>query len=231
MIVINNIGKAYNGKAVVDIQQLEIKDAEIIGLVGNNGAGKTSLFRLLLDLVRADRGFITSNEKNVATTEDWKAYTSAYLDEGFLIPHLTSEEYFYFCGKLNNLSVIEVDERLKTFDAFFEGAILNNKKYIRDLSKGNQFKVGIAACLLQQPQLLILDEPFANLDPTSQIRLIQMLKKLHEEKRMTILISSHDLNHITDVCTRILLMEKGKIIKDIKTESNTLIELEEYFKV
>ena len=231
MIVINNIGKAYNGKAVVDIQQLEIKDAEIIGLVGNNGAGKTSLFRLLLDLVRADRGFITSNEKNVATTEDWKAYTSAYLDEGFLIPHLTPEEYFYFCGKLNNLSVIEVDERLKTFDAFFEGAILNNKKYIRDLSKGNQFKVGIAACLLQQPQLLILDEPFANLDPTSQIRLIQMLKKLHEEKRMTILISSHDLNHITDVCTRILLMEKGKIIKDIKTESNTLIELEEYFKV
>jgi ABC-2 type transport system ATP-binding protein len=231
MIVINNIGKAYNGKAVVDIQQLEIKDAEIIGLVGNNGAGKTSLFRLLLDLVRADRGFITSNEKNVATTEDWKAYTSAYLDEGFLIPHLTPEEYFYFCGKLNNLSVIEVDERLKTFDAFFEGAILNNKKYIRDLSKGNQFKVGIAACLLQQPQLLVLDEPFANLDPTSQIRLIQMLKKLHEEKRMTILISSHDLNHITDVCTRILLMEKGKIIKDIKTESNTLIELEEYFKV
>jgi len=231
MIVINNIGKAYNGKAVVDIQQLVIKDAEIIGLVGNNGAGKTSLFRLLLDLVRADRGYITFNEKNVATTEEWKAYTSAYLDEGFLIPHLTPEEYFYFCGKLHNLSTIEVDERLKIFDSFFEGAILNNKKYIRDLSKGNQFKVGIAACLLQQPQLLVLDEPFANLDPTSQIRLIQMLKKLHEEKRMTILISSHDLNHITDVCTRILLMEKGKIIKDIKTESNTLIELEEYFKV
>jgi ABC-2 type transport system ATP-binding protein len=231
MIAINNLGKVYNGKVAVDIASLEVKDAEIIGLVGNNGAGKTTLFRLLLDLVRADRGAITSNDKNVATSEDWKAYTSAYLDEGFLIPHLTPEEYFYFCGKLHNLSTAEVDERLKSFDVFFEGSILNNKKYIRDLSKGNQFKVGIAACLLQQPQLLVLDEPFANLDPSSQLRLIQMLKQLHQEKRMTILVSSHDLNHVTDVCTRILLMEKGKIIKDIKTASDTLTELEAYFKV
>ena len=225
------LGCTRGERLLFDALDLELYSGDAFRVTGNNGAGKTSLFRLLLDLVRADRGFITSNEKNVAATEDWKAYTLAYLDEGFLIPHLTPEEYFYFCGKLHKLSAIEVDERLKTFDSFFEGAILNTKKYIRDLSKGNQFKVGIAACLLQQPQVLILDEPFANLDPTSQIRLIQMLKQLHEEKRMTILISSHDLNHITDVCTRILLMEKGKIIKDIKTASDTLTELEEYFKV
>jgi ABC-2 type transport system ATP-binding protein len=231
ILALDNLHKQYGALSVTQDFSLEVELGEIVGILGPNGAGKTTLFRLFLDLIRAERGFITSNEKNVAITEDWKTYTSAYLDEGFLIPHLTPEEYFYFCGKLHNLSTVEVDERLKTFDSFFEGAVLKSKKYIRDLSKGNQFKVGIAACLLQQPQILVLDEPFANLDPTSQIRLIQMLKKLHEEKRMTILISSHDLNHITDVCTRILLMEKGKIIKDIKTESNTLIELEEYFKV
>jgi ABC-2 type transport system ATP-binding protein len=79
--------------------------------------------------------------------------------------------------------------------------------------------------------MLILDEPFANLDPSSQIRLMQMLRELQDKKRMTILISSHDLNNITDECNRILLMEKGKIIKDLQTSEGTLNELEEYFRV
>ena len=79
--------------------------------------------------------------------------------------------------------------------------------------------------------MLILDEPFANLDPTTQMRLIRMLGEMQEQRRMTILISSHDLNHITDVCTRILLMEKGRIIKDLLKGDDTLSELEAYFKV
>ncbi|MBS1668258.1 MAG: ABC transporter ATP-binding protein [Bacteroidetes bacterium] len=231
MIIVDNIGKAYGSEIVVDIQQLQINVGETVGLVGNNGAGKTTLFRLLLDLIKADRGQILSKEKNVATSEDWKSYTAAYLDEGFLIGYLTPEEYFYFVGKLNNRSKADVDEFLKTFDAFFDGSILKSGKYIRDLSKGNQFKVGIAACLLQNPEILILDEPFANLDPSTQMRLIKMLKEMQEQKRMTIFISSHDLNHVTDVCSRILLMEKGKIIKDLQKNEETLKELEQYFKV
>lgn len=231
MLTINNIGKVYNGKIAVDINELHIQTGEIIGLAGNNGAGKTTFFRLLLDLIRADRGEILSKEKNITQNEDWKPYTAAYLDEGFLINYLTPEEYFYFIGKLNNRSKADVDEYLQGFISFFDGAILKSGKYIRDLSKGNQFKVGIAACMLQDPELLILDEPFANLDPSSQSRLIQMLKELHEKKRMTILISSHDLNHITDVCNRILVMEKGRIIKDLQTSADTLGELELYFKV
>jgi len=109
--------------------------------------------------------------------------------------------------------------------------VLRSGKYIRDLSKGNQFKVGIAACLLREPQVLILDEPFANLDPSSQLRLIKMLKEWQERNPMTIFVSSHDINHITDVCSRILLMEKGRIIKDFDTTADTLQELETYFKV
>ncbi len=231
MISINNIGKAYAGKAVVDIPHLHVNTGEIIGLVGNNGAGKTTLFRLLLDLIKADRGEILSKDQNVARTENWKKYTAAYLDEGFLIDYLTPEEYFYFTGKLNNRSKADVDEFLKTFDAFFDGSVIKSGKYIRELSKGNQFKVGIAACLLQNPELLVLDEPFANLDPTTQMRLLKMLREMQAQNRMTIFISSHDLNHVTDISSRILLMEKGKIIKDLNTTGDTLKELEDYFKV
>jgi ABC-2 type transport system ATP-binding protein len=229
MIIINNLIKAYNGKAAVNIPNLKI-DNGIVGLVGNNGAGKTTLFRLLLDLVKADRGEVLSNDKPVSKNEDWKRYTAAYIDEGFLIPYLTPEEYFYFVGKLNNHSKADVDEMLAGMLTFFDGSILKSGKYIRDLSKGNQFKVGIAGCLLQNPEIMILDEPFANLDPSSQIRLIHMIKELNEKKQVTILVSSHDLNNITDVCTRILLMEKGVIIKDIQTSSDTLNELEDYFR-
>lgn len=230
MITIRNILKIYSNKVAVNISQLEIKQGELIGLVGNNGAGKTTLFRLLLDLIRANSGEVCLKDKNVAATEDWKNYTAAYLDEGFLINYLTPKEYFYFIGKLHNLSKATVNEFLEKFESFFEGAI-DDKKYIRDLSKGNQFKVGIVACLLQDPELLILDEPFANLDPSSQIRLMNLLKELNEQKRVTILVSSHDLNHITDLCKRIILMEKGEIIKDLQSSSGTLEQLENYFKV
>jgi ABC-2 type transport system ATP-binding protein len=229
MITINNLVKTYNGKVAVNIPELLI-DNGIIGLVGNNGAGKTTLFRLLLDLVKADSGEVFSNENPVSKNEDWKSYTAAYIDEGFLIPYLTPEEYFYFVGKLNNRSKADVDEMLAGMVTFFDGSVLKSGKYIRDLSKGNQFKVGIAACLLQNPEIVILDEPFANLDPSSQIRLIQMIKELNEKRQVTILVSSHDLNNITDVCTRILLMEKGVIIKDLQTSSATLNELENYFR-
>ncbi|HEX8331189.1 MAG TPA: ABC transporter ATP-binding protein [Segetibacter sp.] len=230
MITIKNVGKAYKGQVVIDIHELHISTG-IHGLVGNNGAGKTTLFRLVLDLIKAEHGEVLSKERNVATNEDWKQYTAAYLDEGFLIQYLTPEEYFYFLGNLHNRSKADVDEFLQGFETFFDGDILNSRKYIRDLSKGNQFKVGIAACILQQPEVLILDEPFANLDPTSQMRLKQMLKEMHEQKQMTTIISSHDLNHITDVCSRVILMERGKIIKDLYTSADTLQELEKYFMV
>ena len=231
MISVQNLIKAYKGIAVVNIPQLEVAAGETIGLVGNNGAGKTTFFRLMLDLIRADRGGIFSKEKNVSSTEEWKQYTAAYLDEGFLIGYLTPEEYLFFIGKLNNLSRSDVHERIGHFERFFNDTVLNTGKFIRDLSKGNQFKLGIAACLLQDPEILILDEPFANLDPTTQLRLISMLKEWNEQKKMTIFVSSHDLNHVMKISSRILLMEKGKIIKDEPTSDQTLKELELYFKV
>ncbi|WP_299290005.1 ABC transporter ATP-binding protein [uncultured Mucilaginibacter sp.] len=231
MIKIKNLTKTYAGVMVVDIPELHIQKGETIGLVGNNGAGKTTLFRMILDLIRPESGEVLSNGKNVMHDETWKNYTASYLDEGFLIDYLTPEEYFYFIGSLHNENKVYVDEKLAMLTDFFNGEILQKGKYIRDLSKGNQCKVGVAACLLQNPEILMLDEPFANIDPTTQIRLKNLLKNLGDKNSMTTIVSSHDLNHVTDVCQRILLMEKGRIIKDIRTDVNTLAELESYFAV
>jgi ABC-2 type transport system ATP-binding protein len=231
MIEIKDLKKVYNGVTVVNVPHVQINKGESIGLVGNNGAGKTTLFRMILDLIRADKGEVLLKGENVAGAEAWKNYTASYLDEGFLIDYLTPEEYLYFIGGLHKQNKAQVDEKLAGLSEFFNGEIINKGKYIRDLSKGNQCKVGVGACLLQQPELLMLDEPFANIDPSTQFRLKNILKDQNKNHGVTTIVSSHDLNHVTDVCERILLMEKGVVIKDIATSSSTLSELEEYFGV
>lgn len=227
ILEVKNLKKVYGDKTVVNIENIQIEQGETVGLVGNNGAGKTTFFRMLLDLVRPSDGEILSKNENVAQGDNWKSYTASFLDEGFLIDYLTPEEYFTFIGSLSNLSIADVSAYLTQYGEFFNNEILNSGKYIRDFSKGNQVKVGIAAALMQKPEILILDEPFANLDPTTQIRLKNLLKA--QAGSMTTFISSHDLNHVTDVCNRIILVEKGQVIKDFKTDENTLKELESYF--
>ena len=229
MIKIDNISKEYNTVEVLRIDELEIPEGQSFGLVGNNGAGKTTLFSLFLDLIQPTRGQITSHGIVVSESEEWKPFTSAFIDESFLIGYLTAEEYFYFIGELRGRTKSQVDELLSGFKDFFHGEILNQKKYLRDMSKGNQKKVGIVGELIGDPKVIILDEPFANLDPTTQIRLKQLLKKITEERQATILVSSHDLMHVTEVCERIVVLESGKPVKDIKTSEATLKELEDYF--
>lgn len=96
----------------------------MLGLVGNNGAGKTTLFRLILDLLQADRGYVTINDIDVSKSEDWKNFTGAFIDDGFLIDYLTPEEYFYFIGKMYGLKKEEVDERLLPFERFMNGEVM-----------------------------------------------------------------------------------------------------------
>jgi ABC-2 type transport system ATP-binding protein len=229
MIHIDNLGKAYNAVKVLDIEQLEIPQGQSFGLVGNNGAGKTTLFRLILDLIKADRGQGLS--KDIAGNKDsqWKKYTGSFLDEGFLIDFLKPEEYFKFIADINGVTKEEIKVFYDEFADFFGNEILNKNKYIRDFSKGNQKKIGIFGAIISQPEVLILDEPFANLDPSSQIRLKTLLKELHQKKNLTMLISSHDLNHIAEVSQRIVILEKGRAVKDLFTSESTLGELEGYF--
>jgi ABC-2 type transport system ATP-binding protein len=231
MIQVNKLSKTYNGTTVLKIDALEIKKGESFGLVGNNGAGKTTFFSLLLDLIQPSTGNIINNTIEVNTSENWKPFTASFLDESFLIGYLTPEEYFYFIGDLRGQNKADIDAMLAKHEEFFNGEILNNKKYLRDLSKGNQKKVGIIATLIGNPEVIILDEPFANLDPTSVNRLKKVIKELAENKDITILVSSHDLQHTVEVCDRIVALNKGEIVKDIQTSTETLQELEMFFAV
>ena len=229
MIRIEHLKKRYEDTTVLNIVEMAIPKGQVFGLVGNNGAGKTTLFSLLLDLIQATEGTVAIDQVDVSTSEDWKTNTAAFLDDSFLIGYLTPEEYFYFIGELRNVSKQEVDELLAGYADFFNDEILNKNKYIRDLSKGNQKKVGVVATFIGAPELLILDEPFANLDPTTQIRLKELLTEKGKDPNTTILISSHDIQHVTEVCERIAVLEKGEIVKDLQTTEKTLKELEAFF--
>lgn len=229
MITVYNLSKSYKGNKVLNIEGLEITRGQSFGLVGNNGAGKTTLFSSLLDLIKPTTGYIETEGIKVNESEDWKSYTSAFIDESFLIGYLTAEEYFYFIGELRGQNKEDVDALLSQFEDFFHGEILGKKKYLRDLSKGNQKKAGIVAALIGKPKVIILDEPFANLDPTTQIRLKKIIKDLAGDPEVTVLVSSHDLMHVTEVCERIVVLDKGEVVKDLVTSEETLEELEAHF--
>ena len=230
MITIQNLKKQFGETIACDIPELNINDGDILGLVGNNGAGKTTLFRMMLDLLKPDEGEVTLDGVNPALSEEWKATTGAYIDEGFLIDFLTPEEYCAFIGKITNMTQGEVDERLKDFERLAGGEVFGQKKLIRNLSAGNKQKVGIISALFNRPKLVILDEPFNFLDPSSQNILKHELTAYAQQTGATILVSSHNLLHTIEISTRIALMEKGHIIRDITSvDESSKAELENYF--
>ena len=244
MIEIKGLKKQFGETVACDIPEFVINSGDVLGLVGNNGAGKTTLFRLLLDLLKADEGCVnyevtmvssdgTSSQQidvNPAESEAWKQHVGAYIDEGFLIDFLTPEEYFAFLGKISDIPQTTVNERLQDFERFAAGELFGQKKLIRNLSAGNKMKVGIISALLRQPNVVILDEPFNFLDPTSQLLLKHLLTDYREQTGATILISSHNLQHTIDISSRIALLEHGRIIRDLPNEHGSATEeLEAYF--
>lgn len=231
MIQTTQLSKKYGKAEVLHIDSLEIPTGQSFGLVGNNGAGKTTYFNILLDLIRPTTGAIVNHDIQVNTSEDWKSFTGSFIDESFLIGYLTPDEYFEFIGDLRGMNKADVKKFISQFDEFFNDEIIGKKKYLRDLSKGNQKKAGIVAAMMGNPQVVILDEPFANLDPTTQIRLKKIIKELTDNREVTVLVSSHDLTHVTEVCERIVVLDKGTVVKDIETSEETLKELESYFSV
>jgi ABC-2 type transport system ATP-binding protein len=227
---VKDLKKTYGGFEL-DIPELEIKPGDIFGLVGNNGAGKTTFLRLCLDLIRASQGRVLSNGKDVAAGGDWKEYTGAYLDQNFLVDFLTPEEYFDLVACLHDMSDRDIGESLNRLANFFNGSVLKQNKYIRDMSTGNKDKIGIASALLFYPDIILLDEPFANLDPTSRKILSNLLIEINHNADKTMVISSHDIANVADLCTRIAILEDGRIIRDIQTSDKTYEQLQEYFEV
>ena len=223
----DGLTKRYDGFEL-SIPDLDIESGTAFGLVGNNGAGKTTFLRLVLGLIRADAGTVELDGKEVADTFDWKTRTGSYLRPSFLIDFLTLDEYWNFVGQTYELSEATIDERLAQFTDFYvDEPIGETTKYIRDLSIGNQNKAGLVAELLPEPDLLVFDEPFASLDPRSQIQLKEILQARRGDA--TMLISSPDLGHVTDVSDRIAILEDGEIVRDDPTDPDILEDLTTYF--
>ncbi len=227
---IENLKKIYGDKVALDIPELNIRSGELVGLVGNNGAGKTTLLRLVLDLIKADSGLVQSNGQNVAKSDEWKNYTGSFIDGRFLIDFYTPEEYFTFIAHLYDISEEQMNERLESFRPLMHDEILGTKKYLRDFSEGNRQKIGIIGAMMIRPKVLLLDEPFNYLDPSSQIVVARLIAEMNRELGTTTIISSHNLSFVSDISSRILLLEKGKVIKDLlHNEGDIMNELNEYF--
>lgn len=230
MIKINNLKKTFGETTACNIPSFTINDGDILGLVGNNGAGKTTLFRMILDLLKPDEGSVEINGINPAQSEEWKHLTGAFIDEGYLIDYLTPEEYFSFIGKISGIPQKEMEGKFTLYEALAGGEVFGQKKLIRNLSAGNKQKVGIISALIREPQLVILDEPFNFLDPTTQNVLKRTLTQYAERTHATIIISSHNLQHTIDISNRIALLEKGVIIRDMTNEDGSARqELTDYF--
>ncbi len=229
MIQIDNITKSYAEQTVLQIDQLSFNSGETVGIVGNNGAGKTTLFNLILDLIAADKGQIYLKEIANRPNEEWKSFTSAFIDDSFLIQFLTPDEYFEFIGGLNDWNPSDTRTFMSSFDDFYNDEIIGVKKYIRDLSKGNQKKLGLTSTFIGNPEIIIWDEPFSNLDPSSQIRLKNIINE--RKGNCTWLISSHDLNHIVETCDRIVILEKGVVVENLVNNEEAKVKLDGYFNV
>lgn len=229
---IEHLKKIYGDKVALQIDNLDVASGELVGLVGNNGAGKTTLLRLVLDLIPATEGFVASCGQKVSESEEWKNYTGSYIDSRFLIDFLTPEEYFSFIADVYRIDEATLAERLATFENFMHGEIMGTRKYLRDFSQGNRQKIGIIGAMLIQPKVLLLDEPFNYLDPSSQMAIAEMIQRINRDMGTTVLISSHNLNFVADISSRILLLEQGRLIKDMKNnDGQAMAELNAYFGI
>ena len=227
---VTQLKKSYANKTVLDIPSLTIHSGELVGLVGNNGAGKTTLLRLLLDLIKPDEGVVESNHLAVNKDEQWKTYTGSFIDGRFLIDFLTPEEYFLFIAKAYNIYKEKLQQLLNAFSSFTHGEILGTKKYLRNFSEGNRQKIGIIGAMIVQPKVLLLDEPFNYLDPSSQMIIARLIQQMNQTLGTTIILSSHNLSVITDIATRVVLLEKGKVTYDLVNDNgSSLSVLENYF--
>ena len=230
MITLSQLKKTYGGVTALDVPDLTIEEGQIVGLVGNNGAGKTTMMRLILDLIRADQGYATIDGKRVDLYPVWKTFTGSYLDGSFLIDFYTPEEFFDFIAEAYGIPQDELANRLRTYETLMNDEIMGKGKLIHDHSNGNRQKIGIIGAMLVNPRVLILDEPFNYLDPSSQLVVAKLIREMNRDLGTTVLVSSHNLTSINDLCDRLLLLEKGLLLMDKAHVPGSIDpELEAYF--
>lgn len=226
ILKIENLLITYEQQEVLCIDNLNVLKGECVAVLGNNGAGKTTLLKSIVDLIDVKKGRITIEGINVKNSEEWKKITSIYLDSGLLIPYLNAEEYLRFVGKIKNVSKTNLNTLLTKFKDFYSE--FNNKKLIRNLSTGNKNKIGLLSSFLRKGDFVLLDEPYANLDITSKKQLSVIIKQKIKDNS-TFLISSHNLEDVLEVASRVVILKEGKIVLNKLSKDITSSEIVNVF--
>ena len=217
MLKVENITKYYGTNLAVDNLSFTVKDGEIFGLLGSNGAGKTTTFRIIMGLLDSNNGTVTlDNEKIDYNLTDKISFVT---EERSLLTKLTVKEQVIYYGRLKGLTEEQILERLDMWLEKFEIKDYKDRK-IKELSKGNQQKIQFIAAVINEPKLLILDEPFTGLDPINVGQLKSAIYEL-QKKGCSIIFSSHQMEHIEQFCEKLVILVKGRpviegYLKDIK---------------
>jgi len=219
MLKVENITKYYGKIKAVDNLSFTVNDGEIFGLLGSNGAGKTTTFRMIMGLLDSNSGNITLNDKHIDYNITEKI--GFVTEERSLLTKLTVKEQIIYYGRLKGLSEKEILKRLDYWLDKFKIIDYKERK-IKELSKGNQQKIQFIAAVINNPILLILDEPFTGLDPINVKQLKDAIYEL-KDKGTSIIFSSHQMEHIEEFCEKLVILVKGKTVlsgyvNDIKKE-------------
>ena len=217
MLKVENVTKKYGDLTAVNNISFTVNDGDIFGLLGLNGAGKTTTFRMILGLIDDYSGKITLDDKPIDYTVTDKI--GFLTEERSLLTKLTVLEQIKYYGALKSIPEEEIEDKLDHWLEIFGIKEYKNKK-IKELSKGNQQKVQFISAIINEPKLLILDEPFSGLDPIN----VELFKKIIlelKEKGTSIIFSSHRMEHVELFCEKLVVLVKGKSVlqgylKDIK---------------
>lgn len=217
MLKVENVTKYYGTNLAVDHLSFTVDDGEIFGLLGSNGAGKTTTFRMIMGLLDTTSGKITLDGKKIDYSVTDKI--GFVTEERSLLTKMTVKEQIIYYGRLKGLSEKEILKRLDDWLERFQIKEYKNRK-IKELSKGNQQKIQFIAAVINEPKLLILDEPFTGLDPINVKLLKEAIYSL-QKKGCSIIFSSHQMEHIEQFCEKLVILVKGKTVlegylKDIK---------------
>lgn len=208
MLKVVNITKKYGDNVAVDNLSFTVDEGEIFGLLGENGAGKTTTFRIIMGLLEPNEGKVTLDGKKIDYNET--DYIGFVTEERSLLTKLSVQEQIEFYGTLKGLDKKNITERLDYWLERFEITSYKDRK-IKELSKGNQQKIQFISAIINEPKLLILDEPFTGLDPIN-VKLMKEAIYSLKEKGCSIIFSSHQMEYIEDFCEKLILLVKGKSI-------------------
>ncbi len=227
MIAIQTISKAFNGLLTINQLSLSVADGEIYGLLGSNGAGKSTTLNMLLGFLKPDEGQILVNGIDTSSHAEEARKQIGYIPENVnLYPYLTGiENLDYFC-KIAGIKYSKTE-----LSNFLTACGLQQEAHNRrteTYSKGMRQKVGIAIAYAKKAKVYLLDEPASGLDPLASNELSELLKKLATEGA-TILMASHDIFRVREVCHRIGILKKGTLVKQLRSEEVSTNELEKLY--